>query len=67
MEESSTMMLGSVHPVIEAPAPIASRKAETFGIEVEDVGPRRLISCRPSGAVVIAAVGGSGGASRALH
>ena len=67
MEVSSTVMLGSVHPVIEAPAPIASRKAETFDIEFEGVGPRRLVSCRPSGAVVIAAVGGSGAASRALH
>ena len=43
MEVSSTIMLGSVHPVIEAPAPIASRKAETFGIEAEDIGPRRLV------------------------
>ena len=43
MEVSSTIMLGSVHPVIEAPAPIASRNAETFRIEIEDRGARLLI------------------------
>src|SRR5438270_12072560 len=34
---------GSVHSAFDAPAPIASRNAEAFRIEIEDIGPRRLV------------------------
>jgi len=43
MEESSAMSAAQCILPFDAPAPIASRNAEAFRIEIEDIGPRPLV------------------------